>query len=71
MPPPTPVPPPNMFTVSREIEFCYGHRLLRDEGKCRHLHGHNGRLTVVFETTDSTAAGWCWTSATSSAGRAA
>ena len=39
-----------MFTVSREIEFCYGHRLLRYEGKCRHLHGHNGRLTVVFET---------------------
>jgi 6-pyruvoyltetrahydropterin/6-carboxytetrahydropterin synthase len=39
-----------MFTVSREIEFCYGHRLLGYEGKCRHLHGHNGRLAVVFET---------------------
>jgi 6-pyruvoyltetrahydropterin/6-carboxytetrahydropterin synthase len=38
-----------MFTVSREIEFCYGHRLLGYAGKCRHLHGHNGRLVVVFE----------------------
>ena len=38
-----------MFTVSREIDFCYGHRLLGYEGKCRHLHGHNGRLVVVFE----------------------
>ena len=32
-----------MFTVSREIDFCYGHRLLNYAGKCRHLHGHNGR----------------------------
>jgi 6-pyruvoyltetrahydropterin/6-carboxytetrahydropterin synthase len=38
-----------MFTVSREIDFCYGHRLLDYAGKCRHLHGHNGRAIVVFE----------------------
>ncbi len=30
------------FAVSREIEFCYGHRLLNYNGKCKHLHGHNG-----------------------------
>jgi 6-pyruvoyltetrahydropterin/6-carboxytetrahydropterin synthase len=35
-----------MFTVTKQIEFCYGHRLLNYEGKCRHLHGHNGRLEV-------------------------
>ena len=35
-----------MYTVSRRIEFCYGHRLVNYEGKCRHLHGHNG-LAVV------------------------
>jgi 6-pyruvoyltetrahydropterin/6-carboxytetrahydropterin synthase len=35
-----------MFTVSREINFCYGHRLLNYAGKCRHLHGHNGRLII-------------------------
>ena len=38
-----------MFRVSKEIDFCYGHRLLRYEGKCRHLHGHNGRAVIVLE----------------------
>ncbi len=38
-----------MFHVTREIDFCYGHRLLHYQGKCRHLHGHNGRATVTFE----------------------
>ena len=38
-----------MFHVSREINFCYGHRLLHYAGKCRHLHGHNGRAVVTFE----------------------
>ena len=38
-----------MFRVSRQIEFCYGHRLLNYEGKCRYLHGHNGRAVVTFE----------------------
>ena len=36
-----------MFTVTEIIEFCYGHRLLRYQGKCAHLHGHNGRVEVV------------------------
>ncbi len=39
-----------MFQVSREIEFCYGHRLLNYAGKCRYLHGHNGRLVVTVES---------------------
>ncbi len=38
-----------MFSVSREIDFCYGHRLLGYSGKCRHLHGHNGRAIVTIE----------------------
>lgn len=38
-----------MYRVSREIAFCYGHRLLNYDGKCRHLHGHNGRAVVVLE----------------------
>jgi len=38
-----------MFRVTQEIDFCYGHRLLNYEGKCRHLHGHNGRAVVVLE----------------------
>lgn len=32
--------------VTKEIHFCYGHRLLDYEGKCRYLHGHNGRLEI-------------------------
>ena len=32
-----------MFRVTREIKFCFGHRLLGYQGKCRQLHGHNGR----------------------------
>ena len=38
-----------MYQVSREIDFCYGHRLLNYEGKCRWLHGHNGRALVTLE----------------------
>src|SRR5262245_35547711 len=38
-----------MFRVTREIHFCYGHRLLNYEGKCRHLHGHNGRAVITLE----------------------
>ena len=38
-----------MFRVTQEIDFCYGHRLLNYGGKCRHLHGHNGRAVIVLE----------------------
>jgi len=38
-----------MFRVTREIEFCYGHRLLNYEGKCRYLHGHNGLAVITIE----------------------
>jgi 6-pyruvoyltetrahydropterin/6-carboxytetrahydropterin synthase len=38
-----------VFRVSRQIDFCYGHRLLNYNGKCRYLHGHNGRAVIVME----------------------
>jgi 6-pyruvoyltetrahydropterin/6-carboxytetrahydropterin synthase len=38
-----------MYRVTREIRFCYGHRLLDYAGKCRHLHGHNGRAVITLE----------------------
>ena len=38
-----------MFRVTRELTFCYGHRLLDYAGKCRHLHGHNGRAVITLE----------------------
>jgi 6-pyruvoyltetrahydropterin/6-carboxytetrahydropterin synthase len=37
-----------MYQVTREILFCYGHRLLNYDGKCRHLHGHNGRAVIAL-----------------------
>jgi 6-pyruvoyltetrahydropterin/6-carboxytetrahydropterin synthase len=40
-----------MFRVSREIDFCYGHRLMKYEGKCRYLHGHNGRAIITIEAS--------------------
>jgi 6-pyruvoyltetrahydropterin/6-carboxytetrahydropterin synthase len=39
-----------MFRVSREIDFCYGHRLLNYDGKCKYLHGHNGTAILTIET---------------------
>lgn len=41
-----------MFRVTREIDFCYGHRLLNYEGKCRYLHGHNGRAIIAIEADE-------------------
>lgn len=35
-----------MFSVTKNIEFCYGHRLTNYTGKCQHLHGHNGRVEI-------------------------
>lgn len=37
-----------MYTVTREIDFCYGHRLINHPGKCRQLHGHNGKVEIVL-----------------------
>ena len=43
-----------MYHITREIDFCYGHRLLNYNGKCRFLHGHNGRavIKIASETLD-------------------
>ncbi len=35
-----------MYRVTESVEFCYGHRLLHYQGKCAHLHGHNGRVEI-------------------------
>ena len=35
-----------MYHVSKEIHFCYGHRLLDYDGKCAHPHGHNGKIEI-------------------------
>ncbi|MDE2290930.1 MAG: 6-carboxytetrahydropterin synthase [Elusimicrobia bacterium] len=38
-----------MYSVTKQISFCYGHRLLEYSGKCRFLHGHNGLLEVAVD----------------------
>ena len=38
-----------MFTITKTITFCYGHRIINHDGKCRHLHGHSA--TAEFELT--------------------
>lgn len=39
-----------MHRVTREIHFCYGHRLLNYSGKCKYLHGHNGVALITIES---------------------
>ena len=46
-----------MHRVTREIYFCYGHRLLNYAGKCRYLHGHNGRAVITLEAPNLDALG--------------
>jgi 6-pyruvoyltetrahydropterin/6-carboxytetrahydropterin synthase len=40
------------FRVTREIHFCYGHRLLNYSGKCSNLHGHNGKAIISLESKE-------------------
>lgn len=37
-----------MYSVVKQLSFCYGHRLLNYQGKCAHPHGHNGRAEIEF-----------------------
>jgi 6-pyruvoyltetrahydropterin/6-carboxytetrahydropterin synthase len=44
-----------MYSVTKRIEFCYGHRLLDYEGVCQHPHGHNAvaEIEIRNEALDS------------------
>ncbi len=39
-----------MYKVKKTVSFCYGHRLLNYQGKCRHLHGHNADAVITLES---------------------
>ena len=41
-----------MYRITREIAFCYGHRLLNYQGKCKNLHGHNGLAVITIESKE-------------------
>jgi 6-pyruvoyltetrahydropterin/6-carboxytetrahydropterin synthase len=45
-------PDHQMYSVTKHIDFCYGHRLLEYDGICRHPHGHNA-LAEIEVRTDS------------------
>ena len=38
-----------MFTITKEVYFCYGHRLMNHVGKCRHLHGHSVKASISIK----------------------
>ena len=44
-----------MYSVTKKVEFCYGHRLLDYDGPCRHPHGHNAvvEIEVTAPTLDA------------------
>jgi 6-pyruvoyltetrahydropterin/6-carboxytetrahydropterin synthase len=39
-----------MYSVTKRIEFCYGHRLLDYDGVCKHPHGHNAVVEIEVRT---------------------
>jgi 6-pyruvoyltetrahydropterin/6-carboxytetrahydropterin synthase len=39
-----------MYSISKTFIFCYGHRLLKDDGKCRNLHGHTAKAAVTISS---------------------
>jgi len=38
------------YQVMKKISFCYGHRLVGHQGKCKNLHGHNATLEIVLQS---------------------
>ena len=39
-----------MYSVTKRIDFCYGHRLLDYDGVCKHPHGHNATVEIEVRT---------------------
>ena len=39
-----------MYSVTKRIDFCYGHRLLEYDGVCKHPHGHNAVAEIDVRT---------------------
>ncbi|PKM11973.1 MAG: 6-pyruvoyl tetrahydrobiopterin synthase [Gammaproteobacteria bacterium HGW-Gammaproteobacteria-10] len=40
-----------MYTITKEVYFCYGHRLMNHAGKCRNLHGHSVKAAISIKQT--------------------
>jgi 6-pyruvoyltetrahydropterin/6-carboxytetrahydropterin synthase len=39
-----------MYSVTKRVDFCYGHRLLDYDGICKHPHGHNAVAEIEVRT---------------------
>ena len=46
-----------MYTISKTFLLCYGHRHLGVDHPCRHLHGHNGKVTIALQAEQLDAKG--------------
>ena len=38
-----------MYSITKEVYFCYGHRLMNHPGKCRNLHGHSVKASITIK----------------------
>lgn len=38
-----------MYIITKEVYFCYGHRLMNHPGKCRNLHGHSVKASISIK----------------------
>jgi 6-pyruvoyltetrahydropterin/6-carboxytetrahydropterin synthase len=41
-----------MYRITKEVYFCYGHRLMHHDGKCRHIHGHSVKAAITLESAN-------------------
>lgn len=39
-------------TITRRLEFDYGHRVLDHEGHCKFLHGHHGTVEITVSADE-------------------
>ncbi len=39
-----------MYSITKDIYFCYGHRLMGHPGKCKHLHGHSVKAAITIHS---------------------
>lgn len=39
-----------MHIITKEVYFCYGHRLMHHSGKCKNLHGHSVKASISIKS---------------------
>lgn len=41
-----------MYTIAKQFEFCYAHRLHGYPGKCGNIHGHTARVEISCDVDE-------------------